>query len=137
LKLDAFRNRTPRAPSKPVVGFYYRTAFHRPEAVFCLPFSCGSANEWTHDAIAPLYITPALVCPLSWSSCGTCAELRLWAHWNISFVIPTEVEGPHKCGTRHASRRGSSTALGMTTLRGLVAHVRRALQPRRSIKISH
>jgi len=23
-----------------------------------------------------------------------------------SHVIPTEVEGPRKCGTRHASRRG-------------------------------
>jgi len=33
-----------------------------------------------------------------------------------SYVIPSEVEGPHKCGIRHASRRDPSTALRMTTL---------------------
>jgi hypothetical protein len=33
-----------------------------------------------------------------------------------SYVIPSEVEGPHKCSTRHASRRGPSTALRMTPL---------------------
>jgi hypothetical protein len=33
-----------------------------------------------------------------------------------SYVIPSEVEGPRRCGTRHTSRRGPSTALRMTTL---------------------
>jgi len=31
-----------------------------------------------------------------------------------SYVIPSEVEGPLKCGTRHPSRRGPSTTLRMT-----------------------
>jgi len=35
-----------------------------------------------------------------------------------SFVIPSEVEGSLKCRTRHTNRRGPSTTLRMTTLRG-------------------
>jgi hypothetical protein len=35
-------------------------------------------------------------------------------HSKHSNVIPSEVEGPHKCGERNASRRGPSTSLRMT-----------------------
>ena len=31
-----------------------------------------------------------------------------------SYVIPSAVEGPRKCGERHSSRRGPSTSLRMT-----------------------
>src|SRR5205823_2837686 len=40
-----------------------------------------------------------------------------------SYVIPSEVEGPPKCGKRHPSRRDPSTALRMTTLEMLTYSV--------------
>src|SRR6187431_1728915 len=39
---------------------------------------------------------------------------------NQSYVIPTEVEGPLNCGTRHSSGRGPSTSLRMTIFGCLV-----------------
>ena len=47
---------------------------------------------------------------------GIFGTIRGLLHPQHSYVIPSEVEGPHKCGTRHASRRGPSTTLRMTTL---------------------
>jgi hypothetical protein len=38
----------------------------------------------------------------------------VWPATPSSYVIPNEVEEPLKCGERHASRRGPSTALRMT-----------------------
>src|SRR6185503_13720864 len=35
-----------------------------------------------------------------------------------SYVIPSEVEGPLRCGRRHTSRRDPSTSLGMTNVSG-------------------
>ena len=37
-----------------------------------------------------------------------------YASSNRSYVIPSAVEGRHKCGIRHPSRRGPSTSLRMT-----------------------
>src|SRR5438045_9439660 len=47
---------------------------------------------------------------------GRSSLFPLCEHQHYSYVIPSEVEGPPKCGTRHPSRRGPSTALRMTTL---------------------
>jgi hypothetical protein len=38
----------------------------------------------------------------------------IWPATPSSHVIPSEVEEPLKCGERHPSRRGPSTALRMT-----------------------
>jgi hypothetical protein len=48
-------------------------------------------------------------------------------HLKHSYVIPSEVEGPLNCGIDHASRRGPSTALRMTTLGMLHPRRRRSL----------
>jgi hypothetical protein len=55
--------------------------------------------------------------PLSCVHARHCSRSRRNQH---SYVIPSEVEGPHKCGTRHPSRGGPSTALRMTSFLCLV-----------------
>src|SRR5437763_5628648 len=54
---------------------------------------------------------------------GIFGAIQALPHAKHSYVIPSEVEGPPKCGKRHPSRRDPSTALRMTTLRMLTYSV--------------
>ena len=56
---------------------------------------------------------PPYMCLASQHLGGTFGAIYLSLHTKHSYVIPSEVEGPLKCGTRHPSRKDPSVRAGL------------------------